>query len=228
MIDLELCLATFSEYIENILQVAVDRHGTPAQPGSGRTLEVLYPLGLVARPMEPDADPSTAAVLGAGCLKFEVGGQAWAMPTTDPRYVALVPPLGLGGMAIYAPGPVSTWLRLEGATGAAVAQLYLAQDATSAHSISIDQDTNTIQICHAKGQNFSLNEDGGVLMCSANGQNWVKVSDDGIVFSGKVKILGSCTVGDQATALGVALGIGGLEGTSVVLKASIQPPTPTP
>ncbi len=213
--DLELCAARMSEYVDGFLMVAVDTHGTADQPGSGRTLETIFPLGLIARPNDPDTDPQTQMVLGAGCILAEQGSQAWALPTTDPRYVAAIPALEKGGTALY--NATGAWFRLDGNN---VAQLYVKQDENSAHSISIDPETETISICHSRGQNFSLNEDGGVLMCSANGQNWVKVSDDGIVLSGKVKVTGSMVVGDPVTAQGVGL-TGSPGPVSTILKASL-------
>lgn len=222
MIDLDHCAAVFSEYIEGILRIAVDMHGTKDEPGSGRTLEVISPLGLIARPMDPDTDPSTQMVIGAGCLLAEQGSQAWAFPTTDPRFVASVPELQKGGTALY--NATGAWFRLD---GDGVAQLYVKQDETSAHSLTIDPELNMIQFCHALGQNFSMNEDGGTLTCSPNGKVWVKVTDDGIVLNGPVTIMGSCIVGNPTTAVPVA--ITAVPGTvSTVLSASPVPTPPTP
>lgn len=212
--EFELCAARMSEYKDGFLHVAIDAHGTKDQPGTGRSLETIFPLGIVARPMDPDVDSDTEMVLGAGCLLAEQGGQAWALPTTDPRHVAAVPELQKGGTALY--NATGMWLRLDGDN---VFQVYVKQSANSAHAITIDPETSTISIAHAAGQHFSLNEDGGILMCSANGQNWIKVSNDGIVMSGKVKVTGNMVVGDPVTAQGV--GLTGAPGpVSTILKAS--------
>jgi hypothetical protein len=80
---------------------------TPEIPGGGvPDYEMITPLGLWARPVDPvtDANGNPDAANAGLMLTLYEGGRGYSIPLTDPRATPSLPPLAKGDMCLYAPG----------------------------------------------------------------------------------------------------------------------------
>lgn len=200
-------LASFSEFVEGVLSVAVDLYGAGDADGtgaSGRTLPSMQPLGLLARPMDPTVDPATARpTLGAGCLYGFIGDEGWSMPTTDPRLLADVPEIAKGSTLLYA---TKAFLYMNGETRDVT--LFQRVGTAKGQSISMvaTEGSEAIQVRHAKGSNVGLLPDGSVLINAETASNFVHVTNSGVNISGLLKLAGGAVLGDVVGAQPLPLG----------------------
>lgn len=74
---------------DGFMTVQVDRFGGTDQGGS--PMEVHFPLGMVAYPLDPDVDASGQPTNGCSFLFATEGDKLHAFPLSDPRVVALLP-----------------------------------------------------------------------------------------------------------------------------------------
>lgn len=205
--DWDFSLAAFSEFIEGVLHVAVVRHGalepSPAGP-SGRGLPSMQPLGLLARPLDPNVGPDANPTEGAGCLIGEIGGEGWSMPTTDPRLLADVPEITKGSTLLYA---TKAFLYLNGETR----DVTLFQRVGSAQGQSISmvatEGSEAIQVRHVSGSGIACLPDGSVLINAATASNFIEIRNDGVNISGLLKLAGGAVLGDVVGAQPLPLGV---------------------
>lgn len=214
MIAWRLCKAIFSEYKNGFLKVAGELLGKDA---SGRTFETIFPLGLIARPKDPNM-VGGKPTKGGGLLLGFLGSDGFAIPTQDPRGVANVPELEKGSTALYC--GKKTFLKLDGVKGSAM--LYVANaDESGAGCLSFDVEADNVQLIHSSGANVTM-QDGGVVMSASDGEAWIQIKNGGeiVIAAATVAILGGVSVGDPVTAQPVLTG--NPPGTpSTKLKASI-------
>ena len=195
MIDWDLGVCMASQYdAQGFLGIAVDLYGEGQ--ASGQVFEPIHPYGFISRPADPDKDENGNPKVGAGALYASEGDRKFVMPLGDPRAVAKVPQVKLGGSAQYCqPGGFAYF---DGATGSY--QVYVPYDNnTKGMRFAITVDTagqECIQFCHGSGMNVTMgaqNED--IVLMSANGQNWIRIDDSGITVSGNVTVEGGALLG---------------------------------
>lgn len=191
-----------SEYQDLQLLIAPMRSGDGNQSAAGCTS--VQPLGLLARPRDPDQDSEGKFSDAAGAILWDDGGETFVMPTTDPRGLTKVPPLKAGGTALYShPGGCMV---LDGENGSLLV-LVPNEDASKNHAISVDGASGALSIIHAEGAAVVLQNDAKhtVSITSSNGQAGVLVDDDGIALNGNTKVVGSVVAGNVLLAEAVPL-----------------------
>jgi hypothetical protein len=209
-LTVDMMLAVFSEYVDGVLRVAGDMFASDDK-GSGRTMPLISPLGLIARPHDPDTDQATGKpTVGAGMLTFESGGDMWCMVSLDPRVIEKMPPQEKGGTALYSyPGAI---INLDGKTGSLLI-LVPSSDASKNHAISIDSVHDSFQLRMSNGMGISSTIGGKNSTIinnrgKANGASsdaYIEVNDDGIVLNGNLQQNGALVLGEIVSAQPVAL-----------------------
>ena len=107
---------------------------TPTAPtGGAPDYEAIMPGGILHRPLDPtiDQNGNPNGALSAQVLNFREAGRVWAMPLSDPRVVAMLPPYEKGDTLIYS--AAGSFVRLVG-SGAHVGRItqYTTTDGTTA------------------------------------------------------------------------------------------------
>lgn len=200
-LELDLGLCVSSEWVDGALKVGVDLLGVE---GSGRQLEPLQPLGLYARPDDPDA-VGGVATNGSGALFGFLGDDGFVMPTTDPRTIGKVPQVKKGGTVLY--NGRGCFLHMDGETGATMLYVPYA-NGTKAMVVSIDVSPGgqeNIQIRHGDGHGVSLLGSGEVAINNRAGDAGIVIDDSGITLNGNVKLVGGLVAGNVAAAEPVML-----------------------
>jgi hypothetical protein len=194
--------AVSSEYVEKELLIA------PSLPGdgdeSGQGYSSIQPLGLIARPRDPDQDDESGTGAGAGCLYLEDGGDTFVIPTTDPRALEKVPPLKPGGTALYSyPGGC---LVFDGENGSLLV-LVPNEDASKNHAISIDSATGSISILHAEGMGLAILNDAkhSISINNKAGDAGIVINDDGVTINGNLTLNGGAVLGVPTGGVAVPL-----------------------
>lgn len=195
-IDISKC--EFSELVDGSIRIAIERFG-----GGGSTLRTMQPLGLIARPRDPDPGPEGASGDAANALYLDLGGDGFVMPLLDPRFTDKVPPVKKGGVALYsAPGGI---LNFDGDDGT----MLLLTPATNgaSHVLAFDNPNDAIQLRHARGHGIALLGAGTkpIVLNNVAGNVCVTLDDNGVVISGNTQVVGSLVVGQVPAALPVAL-----------------------
>lgn len=164
-------------------------------------VEVHHPLGLLARPRDPD-DGGSANVLTA-----REGNRTHAWICGDPRVTGLLPPLETGGLALYA-SPVPgrsrpTCTVVYGSTGT---WQTLVPYGSAAHALTLDVATEgqeSIRLDHGAGMGLTLTAGGkfSSVLRNRHGDAYVEVNDDGVSMNGNVQIIGAVVLGTQTPSL---------------------------
>lgn len=192
-------LTALSEFVEGILMIAVDRFGVAGQSGAG--LKPTQPLGILSRPADPTTDPLGTPINGAGALYFDVGGEGFVMPTTDPRWTALVPEIAKGSTILYS---AKAWLYLNGTDNEVMLRQPIGSK-SQVFAMSAKEGSEQIQIRHLKGGGFTCLPDGSVLINAETASNFVQVTNDGVVISGLLSLAGGAVMGDVVGAQPLAM-----------------------
>lgn len=202
----EYGLAVLTEYKSKAFRIAADLFGSLSEPGSGRTYQSVQPLGLIARPRDPDTDPTTGQPSkGAGVLFFRQGEEGFAIPTTDPRILDKIPEQKKGGTCLYAaPGSI---INIDGEHGS-LSILVPYANATKTMSINVsvnEAGEENIQIRHGDGHGIQIDGAGNVNMCNRANDASITINDDGIVLNGNVTLNGGAVLGTPTGGVPVAL-----------------------
>lgn len=207
MMVFDYALSVFSEFKDRALQIAVDLLGDAGE-GSGRGLQSLQPLGILARPNDPDVDSDGTPTKGAGVLYGWSGHEGFAIPTTDPRILSKIPELPKGSTVLYACN--GSLIYMDGQTGDVTHLVPYKEGSTDkAHAFTFDIANKSVQLRHGDGMGIAITAGGknSVVINNKAGDAYVEVNDDGAVINGaKVTINGGVLAGDPVTAQGVVLG----------------------
>ncbi len=202
-----------SEWKEGALLIQPDALGEGGSNGGARSLQ---PLGLFARPDDPENN------VGAGALVARDGDEAFILPLTDPRGIGTVPNGPKGSVTLYAPkNSLTSYFHIDGGSeeGKAFAQWLMKYgNEGKSHSITFDAEAAepAVTCRHGEGHGWVLTNDKKLLLESANGQNRIEISDSGILIVGPLQCEGGVSTG----------GAGGLPVLTTsdmdALKASLQ------
>jgi hypothetical protein len=216
---------------DGFVGIQVDAYG---EEDSGvETYEAHLPLGLYARPLDPEKDPNGEALPAgsATVLYAHEGGRGHAFPMGDPRAIRKLPKLRKGGAVFYAPasGGYVLWdgkdpngVQREGSLVIGVPY------GSKAHTIQCgvrEDGKEYVRIQHGEGNSVELLPDGSTLVKSKGG-SYVHVTDDQIVVNGDAHVQGALSCGDAAKAEAVALLAPLVEYLTVLetaLKAAVPP-----
>jgi hypothetical protein len=212
---IDYMLAVLSEFKDGALRIAADTLGVKGK-STGRTMPSVQPLGIIARPRDPDTDANGKPTIGAGLIVLREGGDVWCWPTTDPRAVEKVPPVKPGGFAAYSyPGGCFNFDGDNGAFLLLVPSTHDTDDGTDKKrmSLSFDVAGDSIQCTHGLGMSWAMTGGGknSVAIANAKGDAYLEVNDDGIVLNGNTTFNGGMAMGDIASAEPVALAPAHLE-----------------
>lgn len=196
--ELDISKCEFSESVEGSIRIAIERFG-----GGGSALRTMQPLGLIARPRDPEEGVEGASGDGANALYLDLGGEGFVMPLLDPRFTAKVPPVKKGGVALYsAPGGT---LNFDGDDGT----LLVLTPATNgaSHVLAFDNPNDAIQLRHAQGHGLAMLGTGTkpIVLNNVAGNVCVMLDDNGVVISGDTQCVGSLVIGQIPSAQDVAL-----------------------
>lgn len=205
----EYVKAVFSDFVDGVLLVGAELlSAAEKSAASGRGFEPIQPLGLRARPQDPDVDSENEPTEGAGMLLAWDGDEGHAMPVGDPRALREIPEGQNGSVYLYActTEKKPSYVGIEGDGS----HQYLAQypDGSKAHAITMevhaDGDEN-IQVLHGDGHSIKLLPDGVVLINNRTGSCWIEMNDDEIILKGPIKANGGMLAGDPLSGQQVAL-----------------------
>ena len=70
--------------------------------GAAEFLETLHPAGFLSRPVDPETDADGNPTTGTSVLLLNDGDEGFALPLSDPRYMATVVQLEKGDTLVYA------------------------------------------------------------------------------------------------------------------------------
>ena len=205
----EYVKAVFSEFVDGVLLVGAELlSAAEKSAASGRGFEPIQPLGLRARPQDPDVDSENNPTTGAGLLLAWDGDEGHAMPVGDPRALEQMPQGQKGSAYLYActAERKPSYIGIEGDGS----HQYLAQypDGSASHVITLEVHSagnENIQIRHGDGHSAMLLPGGKVVLSNRNGDVFVEINDDEIVQSGPIKANGGMLVGDVISGQQVAL-----------------------
>lgn len=138
------------------------------KPG-GNSYPAVFPFGLSARPRDPSGDDH-ASLDACEALVFELGygAEGRVMPTTDARYLGVVPDPGTGGTVLFCvtddgSHKDATYQRLagDGVQGVKAGSYQLRvpyQGGQKAHLIEVDLTAREIRITHGEGASVKLTD----------------------------------------------------------------------
>lgn len=203
MLELEYSTAVSSEFKDGALLIGADLLGSDGHE-SGRGMKSIQPLGLLARPRDPQVDSQARPTLGAGLVHSFEGGEAFAWPTTDPRALTKIPPIKPGGTVLYSfPGG---FVNLDGDNGSLLA---LTPDGNTGknHAFSMDGAASSLQWRHADGMGIAITRGGlnSLVLNNKAGTAYIEINDNGINMNGNTVYNGGMVLGQVASALPVAL-----------------------
>lgn len=237
----EYSIATLSEYKDKALKIAARAFGDPdSPPATGRTGDPVQPLGLIARPLDPDADSTGAATTGAGLLTYEAGHELFTAPTTDPRALAGIPPLDKGDTALYSSGKDKVAFILMRGSDGGLLILTPSNEANKSHAISIDPTGNSIQVRHKDGMGIAITGGGknSTVINNKAGDAYLEVNDDGVIVNGNTNLNGGVAMGPGSVAVALSTELAALKAHIAGLQAPpganggplvvTVPPPPTP
>lgn len=195
-LDFNYGLCVSSEWRDGALEVGVELLGSGA---SGRPLLPLQPLGLYARPLDPETDAEGNSGAGAGVLYAWQGDDGYAMPTTDPRAIGNVPQGPPGSTCVYASGDgITAYHFIDGDTG--YHQLLVKYGAEgNEKSLSITLDTSgdqpAVTIRHGEGHGIVLTNDKKILLEASSGEVYVEINDSKVIVNGDLQVNGAVLLG---------------------------------
>ena len=218
---------------DGFVSVQVDPYGE--EQSGVASYEAHSPLGLYARPLDPEKDPTGAPIGKDACtvLYAHEGGQGHAWPLNDPRGIAKLPK-GIkkkGGTVFFSPatGGYLAWegvdpkkVRREGSLIGAV-KYGDGKSMLVAFDVSKDGE-EVIKITHGEGNGIEIRRDGSVFAVSKSGSTWMLIKDDQLVLNGDTQAQGSMSVGDAAAAQPV-VSLPGLLTYLTALEAALKAPT---
>lgn len=229
----ELATALLSEFKDKALLIAVDLLGSDERQ-SGAGLPSVQPLGLLARPLDP-TDKGAAGVL----FSWD-GHEGFALPTTDPRALPLMPPVDKGGTVLHGTGAkvAFVYLRPDGGLMILCASSVEGQN----HAISVDPGTDSIQIRHAKGMGLTMTGGGknSIVISNKAADSYIEVNDAGITLNGNVTMNGGAAMGPGSLPVALSTEVTALAAYVAGLKAppgtaggplvgtGLTPPAPSP
>lgn len=209
---LDFAQVVLSEYDDDKhLGVGLDHYGE-AESG-GQSAEVLAPLGILARPMDPETANDGSPEVASEALLMTVGDRLYALALNDPRVTATLPPLKKGGFLTYCPAAPGSFFVFDGvdpnganrAGSFTLSTKYTSGGSKRAHMLQMDVRTDgkeAVSLKHGEGMGLQIAAGGlnSAVLRNAKGNAFVEVNDDGIVLAGKVKHQGSMTVGQMGAA----------------------------
>ncbi|NUP08459.1 MAG: hypothetical protein HOW73_20610 [Polyangiaceae bacterium] len=213
----DLGVATFSEFKEKVLNVSSQLFGPQTEGGdqpSGRGFRSVQPLGLLARPADPDKDSQGRISKAAGLLYGFIGNRSFGIPTTDPRAVDKIPPCRKGGTNLHSTGTKVSFVNIDGEDGSVV--IYVPYDHNASGvpqksmAIAINVGTagqENIQVRHGSGAAITMLSGGKSPVIINNRQDNARiiVDDDGIKLNGNLTTNGGQVSGDVTSAQPLAL-----------------------
>lgn len=207
-IELDFAHVVLSEYdADKFLGVTLDHYGE--EEAGGHAAEVLMPLGLLARPLDPDVQNDGSPQVASTVLSMTEGDRLHAMPLTDPRTMASMPPLKKGGFMTYCPANPKCFALFDGKDPDAVnrsgSYTLSVNYGSKAHFFQMDvrkDGKEGVQLKHGEGMGIQMLSGGkrSTVIRNAAGDAYIELNDDGNVIAGKTKIQGSLTVGQMAGA----------------------------
>lgn len=202
----DIQVATLTEYdADGFPGVSVDAIGD-AESGIPPA-ELHHPLGIIARPRDPDVDDEGAVTLGATVLRLTDGAADHAIALGDPRATPKLPRLEKGGVALYADtgAAVLPFTLMSGIDGSW--QLYIPYGSSPATAMTIaatvtDAGTESIQIVHGAGMRITMTAGGknSIVLVNRTGDAYVEINDDGVTFNGNAQLVGGLAVGVPSPA----------------------------
>lgn len=202
MLRWEYAKAVYSEFFDRVLLVGAELFSDKEKSeGSGRGFEPIQPLGIRARPRDPDVDSENNPTDGAGMLIAWDGDEGHAMPVGDPRALEQLPEGQPGSVYKYActESGKPSFSGIEGDGSHMSLAQYPNENKAHVFSMEVHEaNKENISLRHGLGQGLVMTADGGgkLILSSPNGQHWIEISNDGITLNGKVKNNGGFTAGD--------------------------------
>lgn len=242
-LELDFGVCVFSDYDDDgNLQIQTDSPGIDGEEGTAPA-QALFPMGVFARPLDPDKGGSESDVGdGASCITVTAGNARYILPLDDPRDLKKLPKIRKGGrMLAGGAGEYRSFVAIDGedpkkvtAPGSiTISASYAKAGFKKSLGISLNVRTpgkEEISLIGGNGQRVTLGEQ-GVTVVNAAGDAFVTVGEDGNVLAGDSKVHGSLNVGSQVggqsvpiwpallqylTALEAALRVGNVGGPIAV------------
>lgn len=210
-VSLDFAQVLGSEYDDDgHIGLSLDHYGE--EEASGQAAELLCPLGIVVRPVDPDVSNDGSPEGVSPVLQMTEGDHVAAMPLNDPRVTSQLPKQKKGGFLTYcpaAPGSFSVFDGLDPEKKKRAGSFTLSAKYTSgsakAHFFQFDvreDGKEAVSLKHGEGMGLQMMSGGlrSAVFRNAAGNAFVELNDEGIILAGKIKQQGSMTVGQMAAA----------------------------
>jgi hypothetical protein len=212
---LDFAQVVLSEYDDDKhLGLSLDHYGE-AESG-GQSAEAMAPLGMLARPVDPETANDGSPEVASEALLMTVGDRLYAIALNDPRTMKDLPPLKKGGFITYCPASPGSFGIFDGldpkgvnrAGSFTLSTKYTSGSNKRAHLLQMDVRTDgqeAVSLKHGEGMGLQITSGGlnSAVLRNAAGNAFVETNDEGLVFAGKVKAQGSMVVGQMAAASGL-------------------------
>ena len=179
IVDVRSVQLSLRDATTGVVQYQPDYYGAgPTEDGekaAGNSYTAIMPFGFLARPLDPSgSDPANLDACEA--IVIEGPDEGRVMPTTDPRYLAVVPDTGSGGSVQYAVTDdgthkdASTMLLVgTGVSGLTAGSFFLRipyAEGTKVHLVQVDLGTNKIRLVHGDGPGIEIATTGVTFIAS--------------------------------------------------------------
>lgn len=189
--DLGHCVS--SEWRDGVLRVAPDGVG---DDGANEPMRPLQPLGLYARPRDPEKDSDDEVSDSAPALYGFIGDDGFIMPVTDPATIGQVPQGPPGSAVLYAPQlDLTSYVYLDGETGY-IQMLVKYGDKSLSLTFDTKSDDKTITLRHGDGQGIVMTDE--KLLLESGGTCWMEMQREKTIFHGPVQFNGGVIAGGSS------------------------------
>jgi hypothetical protein len=221
-LEIDFGTSVYSEYdADGYLGCSIDHCGE--QNAGAPPAQILYPMGSLGRPLDPDVDGEGQPSAGCSVMWFRHGDTISAMPLDDQRATKALPKLRKGGYMTFCPaafaekdGSFAVFEGKDPAGGARAGSYTLGvkyknlTGASKSHVLSLGKRTagkEEVSLRHGEGMGLVMTGGGtkSATLRNASGTAYIEVNDKGIVFNGPVKMNGAFNAGGpgaQPLALG--------------------------
>jgi len=210
-VSLDFAQVLGSEYDDDgHIGLSLDHYGE--EEASGQAAELLCPLGIVVRPVDPDVSNDGSPEGVSPVLQMTEGDHVAAMPLNDPRVTSQLPKQKKGGFLTYCPAAPGSFFVFDGLdpekkkrAGSFTLSAKYTSGSAKAHFFQFDvreDGKEAVSLKHGEGMGLQMMSGGlrSAVFRNATGNAFVEVNDEGIILAGKIKQQGSMTVGQMAAA----------------------------
>lgn len=210
-VSLDFAQVLGSEYDDDgHIGLSLDHYGE--EEASGQAAELLCPLGIVVRPVDPDVSNDGSPEGVSPVLQMTEGDHVAAMPLNDPRVTSQLPKQKKGGFLTYCPAAPGSFFVFDGLdpekkkrAGSFTLSAKYTSGSAKAHFFQFDireDGKEAVSLKHGEGMGLQMMSGGlrSAVFRNAAGDAFVEVNDEGVTIAGDVTHQGALTTGSPGAA----------------------------